>query len=140
MSDNLIVLELGFSFCFGRKEDCVTHYPDSLIGRHYHHLREGGFVIDKSLVIRSDPALIMSSPMCGCKLVGDEVEPSGICEDIALSGEAVESGPFDYVSPSTYAEWWHGKGARVGQRIGNWIRWRDGLTVLITYPGGGNNE
>jgi hypothetical protein len=122
-------------------------------------LAEGGYVIDlRPLANRPEIRLWQfQAPLPNGDIEGDAI---GLFSDEAresaaqmqpfLSGEfgvlaglmaqkAGEpgdgaAGPFDYVSAAYLARYWEARGARVGRRVGNVLRWRDGEAQEI-LPG-----
>ncbi len=154
-TDNLTILSVGLAGCSGRKTGCTIDYGTSAILDLARHLMEGGYLIDKSGVLSANPTLAIDSPMCDCQLTGStvnriDVSPSIVLDVIAdQEGEhgalarlakreagnpSDHPGPFDYVSPATYAGWWAKRGAVVGQRKGDFIEWFDGVHTKIAIP------
>ncbi len=154
MSDNLTILSIGLACVSGQKVNYHIDYRNPDFTGLFYQLTEGGYAIDKSGPLEDNPGLAIKSPMCDCRLVGDQVdrlsdqsividalaEDSGGYGPLArlaqeeLANRSDDPGPFDYISPQAYAEWWADKGAVVGQRHLQYIEWFDGVRTEIVEP------
>ena len=119
-------------------------------------LAEGGYVIDLR-PLANHPQLyhwVFCSPMPNGHIEGDEIDRFSDKEreiasellfglegdfqrvaELAVNriGEPLDgsAGPFDYVSSTYLAAYWANRGARIGKRVGNILRWSDGSEQVI---------
>jgi hypothetical protein len=148
----LAVLWIGLAGVHGDGDDgSSTTYYDTRLALYYKDLREGGYVIDKSVPLGKNPGLAVKSPMCkGClnpgivdrmpdpseSIVAQAIareagNPASHLAKLALATAGSQFGGFDFVAPDLYAAWWLAHGARVGVRVGGTIVWNDGTSEEI---------
>lgn len=156
-SDSLILLEIGLACVHGSKVNYTISYRNPDFPGLFYHLADGGYAIDKSDPLAALPGLAIVSPMVDCKLVDDQIDKMSpdAADSMVLSAlascdsgygpiaklakaEAVNpsshAGPFDYISPSAFADWWAKRGAMVGRRKGDFVEWFDGTQTEIVEP------
>ena len=120
---------------------CTTTTYDTRLGPNLGHLVEGGWVVDKRAAQeRADFVRnVVGGPMVDTRLSGADVDKcpaidpffgaalAGSFGALALLKMADEDfGGLDHVSPEAYAAFWATRGARIGRRSGNVVRWADG--------------
>lgn len=146
----LATLEIGLAGCHGETIDgaSITYY-DRRLRPYFGCLVNGGFVIDKSKPLDENYTLCVQSPLCKGAMPPGGIskfqgargsivatalasQPSnGYCGLARLMLTSPECGAFDDVAPDVFANWWRVRGARVGQRNGEWILWEDGKEERI---------
>lgn len=127
------------------------HASDTRLSCYYGCLVDGGIVMDISAQLDSNPALSVRSPMCDTHAVDVSrfadfaagrdtwmldvlAAPEcfgGLATLAKTATQCREFSGFDYVPLSTWLAWWRDRGARLGQRCGNQIRWDDGQIEAI---------
>jgi hypothetical protein len=107
--------------CFNSRQKTKnghTEIPDSRLHAYYGCLIDGGFVLDKTPALDITEAYAFRSPMYLPTVKEHDPE---------------KTGGFDYVTITTYMNWWTERGARLGTRKGNIIEWTD-KTEQILLP------
>ena len=116
---------------YSLEDPSISGLHESL-DRYYHWLVQGGSVCDKSPVFRTNYSvasnMVVSGPMLKIDLPKNTVK-SFFGSPKIYGGDPLTGG--ELVSLDIYLNLWEKVWARVGQRMGRYIVWRDGNKELI---------
>lgn len=141
---DMLVLMIALAGCHGAgankwgKQSSSISIPDVRLEGYYHCLVDGGIVLDKRPAFAQDDAAgvrgVISGPMLNAQLPDNTIDRFLEGELTLTTDQVSDLGSFDFVSTNLYAAFWENLGARVGQRQGNTVVWRDGTIEQITMP------
>ena len=119
---------------------CSIQGYDRKLAPYLGELVEGGLVVDKRLVlidvlidgVVAGPMLNESLPPKTYRRMGEEIKVPIMGEDGEYRREdGAKFSGFDYISRDVYLAYWRKRGALIGRRRGDVIKWESGITTPI---------
>lgn len=134
--------------CFGEGTDGTNQFHstiyDTRVWSYFGELVDSGYVIDRSALYLQDGYVswILKEPLVDLSLPFGATSPLPTPGDVLLSGLHATAAPVlagiasgavcgDKVALNVLVDYWRERGARIGKREGNTVRFEDGVTYDI---------